>query len=109
MIFIGDHGARSLESIVQLYLGIIKVLTNSSTLFIRGLAIVEGSEKDQVAGLELTERSRGPTSRTSCMVFFHPMAGMQGASCRQVQHGHRRGRNNEVGIRDELLQIKESK
>jgi hypothetical protein len=43
------------DSIVQLYLGSIKVLSNSSTSYIGGLAIVEGSEKDQVAGLELTE------------------------------------------------------
>ncbi len=43
------------DSIVQLYLGSIKVLSNSSTSYVGGLAIVEGSEKDQVAGLELTE------------------------------------------------------
>ena len=43
------------DSIVQLYLGDIKVLSNSSSSYVGGLAIVEGSEKDQVAGLELTE------------------------------------------------------
>ncbi len=60
------------DSIVQLYLGSIKVLSNSSTSYVRGLAIVERSEKDQVAGLELTESSCSageppcaPTSRTS--------------------------------------------
>jgi lipoprotein NlpI len=43
------------DSIVQLYLGNIEVLTNTSTLFVGALAIVEGSEKDQEAGLEVTE------------------------------------------------------
>jgi len=43
------------DSIVQLYLGSIKVLSNSSTSYVGSLAIVEGSEKDQMAGLELTE------------------------------------------------------
>jgi hypothetical protein len=32
---------------VQLYLGSIKVLSNSSTSYVEGLAIVEGSEKDR--------------------------------------------------------------
>ncbi len=41
--------------IVQLYLGSIKVLSNSSTFYAGGLAIMEGNEKDQVNGLELTE------------------------------------------------------
>jgi hypothetical protein len=33
----------------------IKVLNNTSTSFAGGLAKVEGSEKDQVLGLELSE------------------------------------------------------
>jgi len=41
------------DSIVQLYLGSIKVLSNSSTSYAGGLTIVEGRVKDQVAGLEL--------------------------------------------------------
>jgi hypothetical protein len=55
------------DSIVQLYLGSIKVLSNSSTSYVGSLAIVEGSEKDQVVGLELTESFLlcAPTSRTS--------------------------------------------
>ncbi len=36
----------------------VKVLSNSSSSYVGGLAIVEGSEKDQVAGLELTEAQR---------------------------------------------------
>jgi hypothetical protein len=51
-----------------------------------GLAIVEGSEKDQVAGLELTEsfllcgRAAMRTHIKNIVIFFHPMAGMQVAS-----------------------------
>ncbi len=52
------------DSIVQLYLGSIKVLSNSSTSYVGGLAIVEGSTKDQVAGLELGEQPCELTSRT---------------------------------------------
>ncbi len=37
------------------YLTNIKVLTNTSVIFVGRVAIVEGNEKDQVAGLELTE------------------------------------------------------
>ena len=51
----GVFPGRLPDSIVQLYLGDIKVLSNSSSSYVGGLAIVEGSEKDQVAGLELTE------------------------------------------------------
>ncbi len=40
---------------IQLYLGSIKVLSNSSTSYAGGLTIVEGRVKDQVAGLELTK------------------------------------------------------
>jgi len=35
------------ESILQLYLGNVKVLTNSSMSYARGLAIMEGNKKDQ--------------------------------------------------------------
>jgi hypothetical protein len=43
------------DSIVQLYVDKSKVLTNSSTSFTGGLAIMEGSEKNQVVTLELME------------------------------------------------------
>ncbi len=43
------------DSIIQLYLGSIKVLSNSRTSYAGGLTIVEGRVKDQVAGLELTK------------------------------------------------------
>ena len=74
------------DSIVQLYLGDVKVLTNSTASFSGGLAIVEGSEKDQVAGLELTEsfvlcgRAAQRTHIKNIVIFFHPMTGMQVAS-----------------------------
>jgi hypothetical protein len=74
------------NSIMQLYLGSIKVLSNSCTSYIGGLAIVEGSEKDQVAGLELTEsfllcgRAAMRTHIKNIVIFFHPMSGMQVAS-----------------------------
>jgi hypothetical protein len=74
------------DSIVQLYLGSIKVLSNSSTSYVGGLAIVEGSEKDQVAGLELTEsfllcrRAAMRTHIKNIVIFFHPMSGIQAAS-----------------------------
>jgi hypothetical protein len=74
------------DSIVQLYLGNIRVLSNSSMSYVVGLAIVEGSEKDQVAGLELTEsfllcgRAAMRTHVKNIVVFFHTMSGMQVAS-----------------------------
>ena len=71
---------------MQLYLGSIKVLSNSSTSYVGGLAIVEGSEKDQVAGLELIEsfllcgRAAMHTHIKNIVIFFHPMSGIQVAS-----------------------------
>ncbi len=47
---------------------------------------MEGSEKDQVAGLELTEsfllcgRAAMRTRIKNIVIFFHPMSGIQGAS-----------------------------
>ncbi len=74
------------ESILQLYLGNVKVLTNSSTSYAGGLAIMDGNKKDQVAGLELTEsfllcgRAAMRTPINNIMVFFHSMSGMQVSS-----------------------------
>ncbi len=74
------------ESIMQLYLGSVKVLSNSSTSYARGLAIVEDSEKDQVAGLELTEsfllcgRAAMRTHIKNIVVLFHSMSGIHVAS-----------------------------
>jgi hypothetical protein len=71
------------DSIVQLYLGSIKVLSNSSTSYAEGLAIVEGSEKDWGAGLELTEsfllfgKVAMRTHIKNILVIFHSMSGMQ--------------------------------
>jgi hypothetical protein len=41
------------DSLVSLYRGWIKVLTNSAASFTDGTAIVSGRDKNQVAGLEL--------------------------------------------------------
>jgi hypothetical protein len=71
------------DSIVQLYLGNVKVLSNSSTSCVGGLDIVEGSERDQAAGLELIEsfllcgRAAMRTHIKNIVVFFHTMSGMQ--------------------------------
>jgi hypothetical protein len=71
---------------MQLYLGNVKGLSNSSTSYAGGLAIMEGSEKDQVAGLELTElfllcgRAAMRTHINNIVIFFHSMSGMQVAS-----------------------------
>jgi hypothetical protein len=43
------------DTLVSLYSGPIKVLTNSMTTFTDGTAIMSGREKKQVAGLELKE------------------------------------------------------
>jgi len=43
------------DTLVQLYLASIKVLTNASALLVGGLVIVDGPTKGQVAGLERTE------------------------------------------------------
>jgi hypothetical protein len=72
--------------IVKLYSGPIKVLTNTSATFNGGLAIVEGRDKNQVAGLELTEtfllcgRAAQKTHIRNIVVFFHPMSQIQVAS-----------------------------
>jgi hypothetical protein len=43
------------DTLVSLYRGRIKVLTNSTATFLNGTAIVSGRDKNQVAGLELKE------------------------------------------------------
>ncbi|MFN9910913.1 MAG: hypothetical protein ACK56F_33215, partial [bacterium] len=43
------------DTLVSLYSGRIKVLTNSTSSFTDGTAIVSGRDKTQVAGLELKE------------------------------------------------------
>jgi hypothetical protein len=68
---------------------------------------VEGSEKDQVAGLELTEsfllcsRAAMRTHIKNIVVFFHSMSG--DACCvGQIQPCYRRGRSHPPGIRGQL-------
>ncbi len=70
------------DTLVSLYSGPIKVLTNSTTTFTDGTAIVSGRDKNQVAGLELKEtmvlcgRAAQKTHIKNIAVFFHPMEQM---------------------------------
>jgi hypothetical protein len=74
--------------LVSLYTGPIKVLTNSTTTFTGGTAIVSGRDKNQVAGLELKEtivlcgRAAQRTHIKNIAVFFHPLEQIQVASGR---------------------------
>jgi hypothetical protein len=67
------------DTLVSLYRGRIKVLTNSTATFTDGTAIVSGRDKNQVAGLELKEtmilcgRAAQTTHIKNIAVFFHPM------------------------------------
>ncbi|MFN9899055.1 MAG: hypothetical protein ACK55Z_09740, partial [bacterium] len=69
-----------------MYTGHIKVLTNSTTTFTDGTAIVSGRDKNQVAGLELKEtmvlcgRAAQRTHIKNIAVFFHPLEQIQVAS-----------------------------
>jgi hypothetical protein len=85
--YVWNHSEESCpDTIVKLYSGPIKVLTNTSSTFNGGLAIVEGRDKNQVAGLELTEtfllcgRAAQKTLIRNIVVFFHPMSQIQVAS-----------------------------
>jgi hypothetical protein len=74
------------DTLVSLYRGRIKVLTNSTASFTVGTAIVSGRDKNQVAGLELKEtmilcgRAAQTTHIKSMAVFFHPMEQIEVAS-----------------------------
>jgi hypothetical protein len=68
--YVWDHSKDACpDTLVSLYRGHIKVLTNSTTSFMDGTAIVSGRDKNQVAVLELKEtmvlcgRHRQHTSR----------------------------------------------
>jgi hypothetical protein len=67
------------DTLVSLYRGRIKVLTNSTASFTDGTAIVGRRDKNQVAGLELKEtmilcgREAQTTHIKSIALFFHPM------------------------------------
>jgi hypothetical protein len=85
--YVWNHSEESCpDAIVKLYSGPIKVLTNTSSTFNGGVAIVEGRDKNQVAGLELTEtfllcgRAAQKTHIRNIVVFFHPMLQIQVAS-----------------------------
>jgi hypothetical protein len=74
------------DTLVSLYRGRIKVLTNSTASFTDGTAIVAGRDKNQVAGMELKEtkilcgRVAQTTHIKSIAVFFHPMEQIEVAS-----------------------------
>ena len=76
------------DTLVSLYTGPFKVLTNSTTTFTDGTAIVSGRDKNQVAGLELKEtmvlcgRAAQRTHIKNIAVFFHPLEQIQVASGR---------------------------
>jgi hypothetical protein len=66
------------DTLVSLYRGWIKVLTNSTVTFTDGTAIMSWRDKNQVAGLELKEtmilcgRAAQTTHIENIAVFFHP-------------------------------------
>ncbi len=74
------------DTLVSLYRGGIKVLTNSTASFTDGTAIVAGRDKNQVPGLELKEtmilcgRGAQTTHIKTIAVFFHPMEQIEVAS-----------------------------
>ncbi len=54
--FVWEHSKDACpDTLVSLYRGPIKVLTNSTASFTDGTAIVSGRDKSQVAGLELKD------------------------------------------------------
>jgi hypothetical protein len=85
--YIWDHSKDACpDTLVSLYRGRIKVLTNSTASFTDCTAIVAGRDKNQVAGLELKEtmilcgRAAQTTHIKSIAVFFHPMEQIEVAS-----------------------------
>jgi hypothetical protein len=69
--------ALTCSSVFSLYTGPTKVLTNTTTTFRNGTAILSGKEKNHVAGLELKEtmmlcgRDAQKTHTKNIAVFFH--------------------------------------
>ncbi len=85
--YIWDYSQiSSPDTLVSLYRGRIKVLTNSTATFKDGNAIVSERHKNQVAGLELKEtiilcgRAAQMTHIKNIAVFFHPMEQIEVAS-----------------------------
>jgi hypothetical protein len=73
------------NTLVSLSSGCIKVLTNSTTTFTDGNAIVPGRDKNQVAGLELKHetmtlcgRAVQTTHIKSIAALSHPMEQIEG-------------------------------
>jgi hypothetical protein len=85
--YVWDYSRNTcLETLVSLYRGRIKVLTNSTATLTVGTSIVSRRDKNQVAGLELKEtiilygRAAQTTHIKSIAVFFHPMKQIEMAS-----------------------------
>jgi hypothetical protein len=83
--YVWDHSQDACpDTLVSLYRGRIKVLTNSTASFTDGTAIVAGRDKNQVAGLELKETmilcGRAAQTTQPHTVFFHPMKQIEVAS-----------------------------
>ncbi len=85
--YVWEHSKDTcLDTLVSLYRGPIKVLTNSTASFTDGTAIVSSRDKSQVAGLELKEtmilcgQAAQTTHIKSIAVFFHPMEQIEVAS-----------------------------
>jgi hypothetical protein len=96
-IYVRDYSQDACpDTLVSLYRGRIKVLTNSTATFTDGTSIVSGREKNQVARLELKEtmilcgRAGQATHIKSIAVFFHPMEQIEVASGK-FNMGPRRG------------------
>jgi hypothetical protein len=73
------------NTLVSLYQGCIKVLTNSTSTFSDGTAIMSGKDKNQVAGLELKETmilcgQAAQTTHIKSITVFHPMEQVEVAS-----------------------------
>jgi len=76
--YVWDYSQESCpNTLVQLYLGPTKVLTNASVSLVGELVILDGPKKDQVAGLELTEthvlwgQHAAKTHIRKIVVFIH--------------------------------------
>jgi hypothetical protein len=74
------------DTMVQLYVGELRVFTNTTSSFEGGIAFVEAPDSGQVAGLELVSsfvmcgRAALHTHIKNIFVFLHALPGMQVAS-----------------------------
>jgi hypothetical protein len=85
--YVWDHSQDACpNTLVNLYRGRIKVLTNSTATFSDGTAIMSGRDKNQVADLELKEtmilcrQAAQTTHIKNIAVFFYPKEQIEVAS-----------------------------